>query len=312
MNNTHLSLRSSLEQLVFALPLPELGVSDAQLREGIDQICAQLLRIGLDAFHARQSGVPFHLAAEDGENYPYLRRFHLGATDFLQMSLPQELVPWFERLLRNPIPPIAEELQNSLARLAICPTTPVAERACIEFLLFQGIRLNLVVTAWREQLTFASAGICMAHVDRTADQELNWVLQHVDQLGPDDRLLHVAIAQGMWSITSFVQELVDELRTVANDVAKTLRLRAVFEAYLKNLDLTDAVLIRNRFAPEIGEQRVPLEALRAERPLALSEMGRAAMDQRVKRLVDSIKAGREIPERQRPALIDIIERRLQE
>jgi hypothetical protein len=312
MNNAHMAFRGVLEQLVHALPMKELGITEVRLRKGIDEIHAHLLRIGLDAFHARQSGVPFHAAAEDGENYPHLRRFHLSATDFLQLSLPRELIPWFERLIRGPVPPITEELQRLLARLAIDSATPAAERACIEFLLFQGIRLNLVITAWREQLTFASAGVCMDHVDRTADEELAWLLKHTDQLGPDDSALRVAVAQGMVSLTLHVQAVLDELRRVTEDVAKELRLRAVFESYLKNLDLTDAVLIRNRFAPQIDEQRLPLEILRAERPLALAGISRAAMDQRVKRLTDSLRAGRNIPERKAPAFIDIIEQRFLE
>jgi hypothetical protein len=312
MNGTNLALRGILQQLIHALPLHEVGVTDAQLREGVDEIYAQLLRVGLDAFHARQSGVRFHVAAGDSENYPHLRRFHLAANDLLQLSLPEELVPWLERLVRSPVPPIAEELQHLLARLAMNPATPGVERACIEFLLYQGVRLNLVIAIWREQLTAASAGVCMADVDRLADQELDWLLLHADQLGPQDRPLNILVAQGMLSLTLHVQELLHELRAVAGDVAKALRLRAVFEAYLRNKDLTDAVLIRNRFSPEIGEQRLPLELLQAEHPLALAGMSRAAMDQRVKRLVDGLERGRDIAERREPTLIDIIEQRLLE
>lgn len=312
MSNSHLALRGVLDGLIRALPLHELGVSEAQIREGIEEICAQLLRVGLDAFHARQSGIPFYAAAEDPENYPHLLRFHFGATDIIQVSLPEELVPWLERLVRSPIPPIAADLQQSLARLAINPATPAIERACLELLLFEGIRLNLVIAAWHEQLTLASAGVCMDHVDRTAHEELTWLLEHTDVLGPENRLVQLAVAQGMLSLMSHVQELLGELRGIASDVANALKLRAGVEAYLKNVDLTDAVLIRNRFAPELGEQRLPLEVLRAEHPIALSHMGRPAMDQRVKRLVDSIKDGRGIADRQRPALIDIIEQRMLE
>lgn len=96
MSNSHLALRGVLDGLIRALPLHELGVSEAQIREGIDEICAQLLRVGLDAFHARQSGIPFYAAAEDPENYPHLLRFHFGATDIIQVSLPEELVPWLD------------------------------------------------------------------------------------------------------------------------------------------------------------------------------------------------------------------------
>ena len=169
-----------------------------------------------------------------------------------------------------------------------------------------------MIAAWREQLTLASAGVCTDHLDRTAHEELDWLLSHTHVLEPEDRLVQLAVAQGMLSLMAHVHELLGELSGIARDVANAMRLRAVVEAHLKNVDLTDAVLIRNRFAPELGEQRVPLEVLRAEHPIALSHLGRAAMDQRVKRLVDSIRDGRGIPDRQSTALIDIIEQRLLE
>lgn len=312
MSSSNLALQGLLDGLIRALPLHELGVTEAQIREGVNLIRADLLRVGLDAFHARQASVAFHVAAEDVENYPHLRRFHLGATDLLQVSLPDELIPWFERLVRSPVPPVAQDLQESLAQLAISPATPAIERACIELLLFQGIRLNLVIAARREQLTMATAGVCLDHIDRTADRELSWLLEHAGALEPGDRFVQIVMAQTLCSLTSSVQQLLGELRGIATDVAKALRFRAAFEACLQNADLTDAVLIRNRFAPEIGEQRVPLEVLRAEHPIALADIGRAAMDQRVKRIVDSIKDGRGIPERRQPALIDIIEKRMLE
>lgn len=316
MNDGQLALRPVFQRFLEALPLQEIGITPAQLSAGLDEMYAQLLRVGLDAYHARQAGIPFHVAATDGETYPHLRRFHLGATDLLQMPLPAELVPWLERLMRSPVPPVAAELQNLIARLAINPATPALERAFVEFLLYQGARLNLVIAAWRNEREVVSAGIRMADIDRIAGEELAWLLQHAADLGPEERPLHVLVAMGMERLTRDVQELLRELRAITNEVAHAQKIRAIFEAkveaYLRDMNLTDAVLVRNRVAPELGEQRLPLEILRAERPLALEGMSRAAMDQRVKRLVGHLGDTRGLPARRDTALIDLIEDRLVE
>lgn len=314
--NGALALRTTFERFLALLPLQELGITPEQIRAGVDEIHAHLLRVGLDAYHARQSGIPFHQAAGDGENYPHLRRFHLAATDLLQRPLPPELLPWLERLMRSPVPPAAAELQQLIARLAMDQGTPPIERAALQFLLYQGARLNLVVVAWHNEREVASAGVRMADVDRIADNEFEWLLANVGQLAPEDRPLHVLVALGMEHLSMHVTELLQELRVIVNDVASAQRLRGVFEAqveaYLRDMNLADAVLIRNRIAPVLGEQRLPLEILQAEHPFALEGMTRAAMDQRVKRLVDHLAETRGLPARRDVALIDIIGERLGE
>lgn len=116
--------------------------------------------------------MPFHRAALDGENFPHLRRFHLGVTDFLQLQLPPELYALFEKLISAPAPPIALELQHLIARLAVSDDTPKIERAMYEFLLYEGLRLNLVVAAWLEDEEFSSAGARLCDIDRLAEKEL--------------------------------------------------------------------------------------------------------------------------------------------
>lgn len=314
MDGQQLALRPAIQRFFEALPLAELGISPAQIADGMDEIHAHLQRVGLDAHHARKAKVPFHVAATDGDNYPHLRRFHLGATDLLQMSLPAELLPWLQRLFSSPVPPVCAEIQNLIARLAINPATSNVERAFVEFLLYQGARLNLVVAAWVNEREFASSGSRLADIDRLAHEELTWLLEHAEDLGPEDRPLHVLVAVGMERLTQHVQDLLRELRTVAEEVGAAQSERSVFEAkleaYLRDLNLTDAVLVRNRFAPEVGEQRLPLEILQAEHPLALDGMSRAAMDQRVKRLVDHLDETRGLPPRRELALIDVIEQHL--
>jgi hypothetical protein len=316
MNNEKLVLRSAFERFLGLLPLHELGISPDHLRAGVDEMYAQLLRVGLDAFHARQAGISFHVAASDAENYPFLRRFHLAATDLLQRPIPAEFVPWFERLMRSPVPPVAGELQNLLARFAIDASTPPIERAVLQFLLYQGARLNLVVAAWHNEREVASSGLRMSDVDRIAHTEFEWLLANATKLGPEDRPLHVLVGLGIEHLNRHVTVLLRELRAIVNDVTEAQKLRAVFEArveaYLRDMNLTDAVLIRNRFAPVLGEQRLPLEILQAEHPLALAGMSRTAMDQRVKRLVDHLSETRGLPPRRDVALIDIIEQRLLE
>lgn len=309
-------LKSALTQILGTLPLEELGISPSQVNDGINEIHAQLLRVGLDAYHARQIGESFHAAAEDGTNYPHLRRFHLGATDILQGSLPSELIPWLTRLMAGPTPPVAEEIQHLVACLAMDPATPPIERAMLEFLLYQAARLNLVVVAWINGGEIARTGTRMVDVDRIANENLEWLLNNSQMHGTQERPLHMLFALGMQQLTMHTAELVRELRGIVDVVREAQKEQAVFEAKLeaelREMDLTDAILMRNCLAPALGEQRLTLDLLQEQHPIALDKMSRAAMDQRTKRLMDGLKKKRLPPERRSPALIDLIEQHILE
>lgn len=300
-------LKPALQSILEVVPLRELGIPEAAQQALVNEMNAKLLRIGLDALAATQSGVSFAQAADDRENFPFLRRFHLGVTDILQVTIPQEFLHVFERLLAAP--PIATVTLESFAHAALSKDVAPAEAALLRFLLFEALRLNLVVAAWRNESEFVEAGARLRDIDAIAEKELSWLVENAGALSPDDRPIQTLVAMGMESLLRHVTELKTALLGIKAEVDEPPRmevLQAKYEAYLRSMNLTDATLLCNRHAATFDEQRIPVELLQAEHPLALEGMSRAAMDQRVKRLADSVEAGQGALERQGTAIIDII------
>lgn len=307
MSDTSLTLKPALQSILDVLPLRELGIPEAAQQALVNEMHAKLLRIGLDALAATQSGISFEQAAEDRENFPFLRRFHLGVTDILHVTIPQELLHVFEKLLAAP--PIATVTLESFARAALDKNAAPAEAALLRFLLFEALRLNLVVAAWRNESEFVGAGARLKDIDAIAEKELDWLVKNAEALGPDDRPIQTLVAMGMESLLRHVSELKTTLLGIKAEVDEQPRmevLQAKYEAYLRSMNLTDATLLGNRHAAMFDEQRIPVELLQADHPLALEGMSRAAMDQRVKRLADSVEAGHGAIERQGTAIIDLI------
>jgi hypothetical protein len=310
MNQTLTTLRPGLKNILALLPMRDLGISDAMEDSALDEIHAQLLRVGLDALTASTSRISFSEAAQDRENFPFLRRFHCGVTDILQWTIPRELLPLFEKLMAGP--PIANSTLESLTRIALSPDTAPAEAALLRFLVFEAIRLTLVVVAWREEKEFTDAGARLKEIDAIAEKQLDRLVKNVDALGPEDRPLQMLVALGMNDLLLHVDELKTTLLQIKTEVADPVRIevrQAQFEARLRSMELTDAVLLGNRYAGSLDEQRLPVELLQQDHPVALKDMSRAAMDQRVKRLADTVEKEKGVPERRGTALIDLVKER---
>ncbi len=301
------TFRPSLKSILALLPIRELGISEAQEDLLLNEMQAQLLRVGLDALTASTSGVSFSQAAQERENFPFLRRFHLGVTDILHWTIPRELLPAIEKLLAGP-PPISPATLESLARVALGRDTAPAEAALLRFLVFQAIRINLVVAASMAEKEFTEAGARLSEIDVIAEQNLDWLAKNAESLGPEERPLQTLVALGMEGLLRHVNELKTVLLQLKTEVGEPTRIevhQSKFEAYLRSMDLTDAVLLGNRHADMLDEQRLPVDLLQADHPLALDQMTRAAIDQRVKRLADTVETEKGVPARRGVALIDL-------
>src|SRR5207247_4543269 len=101
---------------------------------------------------------------------------------------------------------------------------------------------------------------------------------------PDDvRPFHVIVAAAVEALTNRAEELRRELGLLHRDFVEAARRRAEVETVLGEMDVRDALLIRNEFAPHLNEQRLTVEHLRERHFLALGTVSRNALDQRIKR-----------------------------
>ena len=119
------------------------------------------------------------------------------------------------------------------------------ERALMEFLLYEGLRLNLVVAAWRDDAQFSGVGGRFELLDQIADEELQKLLELAKELGPEDRPLSTLVAMGMVRLHNHVQELAAQLKGITDGIVLGARVREIFqaklEAYFRDMDATAIV-----------------------------------------------------------------------
>jgi hypothetical protein len=310
--------------------VPTAGVDLGELEDDLEQVA-------IEALDARMRGVSLDDAVHD-PRFAHLVEFHEGLRDALLVEIPRELQPWIaaiggetvERALTTK-PRKAELLalrdqasaEAIAARLSNLQTDLFAQafgadpanagdgpeqlRAALsELLLFEAVRLQLLVTMW-SSTDFESLGGDEQAIDTIAWAEVEALLLEPALAEDDVRPLPVMVAAGSVALARDAADRAEALRLVAEDHRETLRMRARLRAALRELRLTEAVLLENALAGLLGEERVELLDLQASRPLALDGLTRQAMDQRVSRGRRALTQGPDKwPSRRRPALFDLL------
>jgi hypothetical protein len=298
-----------------ALPNKDNQIDLGELREELEDVGAELL-------DARARSLPLHQAVRHPD-FPRLNAFHRGLRDALLVEVPKDLQPWVTTMSTEPAPGL-DSLQRDLLQRA----RPLKEHdeehdeegkavdaradmhaAISELLLFEAVRLRLLVTAW-SSTDFESLGGDEEAVDEIAWTEVAAILDEPGVEDPEVRPLPVMVAAGSLAMARDAAERAEELRVVGEDRRETLRMRARLRAALRELRLPESVLLENALAGLLGEERLELPELQAEHPVALAGLSRQAMDQRVSRGRRALTSGPEKwPSRRRPALFDLLRNR---
>jgi len=298
---TNLALKDPLREFAAALRFHEIIPVD-EFEAGLVHLEAEIERLALDAYAAQRRGLSFSEAATDFVNFPHLARLHAAMNDILTMSLPPELVAWVHSFLSMPEPPSLDGMRTALVATAADDARPHAQ-ALAHFALFEGIRLNLVVMArWFPHETIG-VGMEMGDLDRIAEDRITTWLAETPAAPSDVRSFHVIAAAALQSLSEHAEQLRAGLSNLQRDFVEAAQLRARIEEALSTMDVRDALLIRNEMAPELGEQRLTVEHLQERHALALGDVSRNALDQRIKRARGK---SREALQRRRVALIDLI------
>jgi hypothetical protein len=325
--------------VVRALPTDEgvgagAGVDLSELKDELEQVA-------IEALDARMRGVNLDAAVHD-PRFPHLIEFHESLRDALLVEIPRELQPWVaaiggedvERRLSPAGKPksarkTAELLEQSQAvagRLSNLHADLFArafgadpasagdgpeqlQAALSELLLFESVRLQLLVTVW-SSTEFESLGGDEQAIDEIAWTEVEAMLLEPALTDEDIRPLPVMVAASNVALARDAADRAEALRMVAEDERETLRMRARLRAALRELRLAESVLLENALSGLLGEDRVELMDLQASRPVALDGLTRQAMDQRVSRGRRALTQGPESwPSRRRPALFDLLRHR---
>lgn len=298
----------ALAGLTSALPTPppQSGVDVQELRAELEEIAVQALRAGLE-------DEPLHEAVRSPA-YPALRDFHRGLRDALLMEIPKELQPWVQGMTQGGTGSgsVDDFFDQMVARAAA--QTPVdheaspeqLQAALAELMLFETVRLRLLVSAW-SSVEFESLGGTEADIDTIAGIEVEVLLHEPMLADPEVRPLAVMVASASVALARDAADRADELRHVTESERERLRMQARLRSALRELRLPESVLLQNALANLLGEDRLELPELQAEHPAALEGLSRQAMDQRVSRGRRALaKSSSQWPSRRRPSLFDLL------
>ncbi len=288
------------------LPMPTDGTTAPHIDLG--ELQAELEGVAAEALHARRAGLTL-LEAVHSPRYPGLREFHQGIRDALFVEIPQEFEPWARAAARDESGFDGSRLQRTLfsfARARGEDELSALQAALAELLVFQAVRLRLLVTALGSD-EFEVLGGEESDVDAIAWAEVRDLLHRDELTDPDVRPLTVILAAANVALARDAAERAQELRSSGDDFREELRMRARLRSALRELRLPEAVLLENALSALLGGDRRELVDLQAERPVALDGMTRQAMDQRVSRGRRSLTRPRAgWPRRRRPALFDLL------
>ncbi len=287
-----------------ALASGPLAVDEHELRHELDAVADEALQ-------ARMEGLGLADAVRDAR-FEALRQFHQDLRDAMFVEIPRELEPLVDGLRAPERAGSNAALGQALAALAHPveddpePLATDHQRALAELLIFESVRLRLLVAAWHSD-AFEQLGGEEADVDDIAWEEVEALLANPNVLLPGVRPLQVMFAAASVSLAKDASERADELRQVSGDVREQLAMRAKLRSALRELRLTESVLLENALSGLLGHDRVELPELQASRPVALEGLSRQAMDQRVSRGRRALtRASSAWPRRRRPALYDLL------
>jgi hypothetical protein len=283
--------------------MPTTAADREELQREFDLIARERLA-------ARGEGISLDRAVTD-PRFPTLRAFHQDLRDALLLEIPGHLLPWVGGLTSRThdgggAPPVAQLAAHLVHEAHDDGGRHPLRRALAEVLVFEAVRLRLLVLAWESE-EFEQAGGDEALVDAVAAEEVDALLAEPMLLEEGIRPLTVMVAAASVSLSRNTSLRAEELLRTSDETRAELRLRARLRQTLRELRVTESVLLENALADLLGDERHELPELQDAHPVALGGMSRQAMDQRVSRGRRALAAGEDAwPRRRQPALLDLL------
>ena len=311
-----MTMTSLVERFLTALTpaLRAVGLTTDQVSRAFEELKLGGAQLAIELTQAEVRGVRLAQAVRDAEAYPRLVQAHNSVLDILSAELPFDIESLFKRLIDSPgLPPI-DQLQRDLGRVAASKNGMQA--ALARFLLFEMVRIAVLVSTWSEAPDLYRVGVDDDVWDYRAEENLEVLLAHPgDMEGPDGiRPLEVVLTATLQDLLRYAEEASRAIARISHELDRQYESRAVVEKALRDAPAHEAVLIRNVFGVAWGHQRLEVPRLASQHPLLFEGIQRNTIDQLVSRRKRAMKErGFEaVPARTRPALIDLFCGRLKE
>lgn len=266
-----------------------------ELQAGLTHIQLGLGQLLADVERARVRGIPLNVAVHAHESFPYLGRFHGWLHDAFVMQVPGEIVPIARRILSIPTPAWTVELQNAFSIIARSGLARSDERALATLLLFEGIRFNLFIAAYRMNGWWEGVGGCRRTLDDLAWKEAEVVLAMPMRADEEDMTFNVIVVDAMHRLGDCAQQLW-AAQEMIEDLRQACAERARAEMVFREADPVDAAVLRNYFDRAEHQQPIPMSRLPLEHPLVLEGHNEESLHARVfratKKLATKVKRPR--------------------
>jgi hypothetical protein len=290
------------EVVSHSLPVPMGGAELTDLAELRDELEV----VAAEAELARAEGLSWDRAVDD-PRLPGLRRMHHDLRDAMFVELPEPVRGWVQAQASGELPTLS--FADQLARLATQhePEQPAdLQVALAEFLVFESVRLRLLVAAWHSG-DFERLGGEEDDIDQIAAEEVDALLGTAALADDHVRPMHLLFASAHVSLARDAAERADGLARCGDDTRERLEMRARLREALRELRLPESVLLTNALSTLLEQPRRELTDLQSDHALALSGMSRQAMDQRVSRGRRALTQGPSAwPRRRGAALYDLL------
>lgn len=266
----------------------------------------ELRQITGDYRRAQLNDIELAEAVTQFDNYPYLARFHAGVLDSMLWALPKPLVSWSRRMFQPS--PTTEMLAGRYLQLLVSTARGSKDadfRAAAELMLFQMVRTGLLfeIDLTQPQGTHILANDRM--ISRLAESSVRAWLS--DPETDDALVIDHALESASAAISLRAMDFAAALRSVEDAVAEAEYRDQQRLMLLRELDLPDALLLRNYTASSFQEQPVSFALLKERHPIAFDELSENAMSQRLTRLKARLADGDIAGARRRsPNMLDLV------
>ncbi len=290
---------STAHHLAQSLPPEVAGIDDLERRAFETELGA--LADQLRAAALAGSSLPE--AVTDHASYPALAAMHTALRDAMLLEVPSDILPLVTSADPAGSGPALDAMARTLARRRRAPTD---DALLAHFFVFEAARLRLLVAAWADPV-FETLGGTEADLDRVADAAVRLLEGEAALAAADVRPMVLVHAAASMLFARWIADQAEALRHAGEDLREELRMQARLKSALRSLRLPESVLLENALADLLGEDRDDLSSLQRKHALALSELSRQAMDQRVSRTRRALANDpNRWPRRRSPALFDIL------
>lgn len=246
----HSSLATLMREVVLPLFPETLRI---QLEREIPNIGLQAYQLGVNVLVAESHGLRFAEAVKRPE-FLTMGRVYFGATNLLQWQVPPVVRTVLQGILRRAVDGEFDPPRRLLFAIATRKGDP--EAAFWRFLLWVGVRINLLVLTWDDPGVEIRGSL--EEAEDAAESTLRALLDDVDAdlQASDCRPLHVLMADTIVHLCLYDGAVIRELREFKAEFQEMLVNADALEA-VRELDARSAVLFYPGNADsELGSQQV--------------------------------------------------------